>query len=215
MRATARRFTADLTPMFAGPSTDAEGNHRPGHSDGSRPSTSAIHLRSHPEILSLGPLPPDLRPPFARGGRLVEAGCGTARNLLQIARRYPKVRLYSLDISGEMLRSAHETTRRTGLQVKLVQAGAEDLRPELFGQPENFDRIVFSYSLSMISKWDQVLNRAAAAFEASGAYSYRGFWRFDRARKDRQIPLEDMASPLPCFSAIRASADIRIGQKHC
>ncbi|MDX5362176.1 MAG: class I SAM-dependent methyltransferase, partial [Alphaproteobacteria bacterium] len=40
-------------------------------------------------------------------GRLLEVGCGTGRNLLAAHRRYPEARLYGLDISAQMLASAH------------------------------------------------------------------------------------------------------------
>ena len=40
------------------------------------------------------------------GQRLVEIGCGTARNLIAIARRYPEARLFGLDASAEMLETA-------------------------------------------------------------------------------------------------------------
>ena len=34
----------------------------------------------------------------------LEIGCGTARNLIKAARRYPAARLYGLDVSEAMLR---------------------------------------------------------------------------------------------------------------
>src|SRR5687767_7337903 len=40
----------------------------------------------------------------------VEIGCGTARNLILMAKRYPGARLFGLDASGEMLRTAAEAT---------------------------------------------------------------------------------------------------------
>jgi S-adenosylmethionine-diacylgycerolhomoserine-N-methlytransferase len=40
------------------------------------------------------------------GERLVEVGCGTARNLVRIARLYPDAELFGLDASQEMLKSA-------------------------------------------------------------------------------------------------------------
>ena len=50
------------------------------------------------------------------GESLVEIGCGTARNLIAIARAYPGVRLYGLDASSAMLETARAQIRqgRTG-----------------------------------------------------------------------------------------------------
>jgi len=39
----------------------------------------------------------ELRPPM--GGTVLEIGCGTGRNLILAARRYPSARLYGFDIS--------------------------------------------------------------------------------------------------------------------
>jgi S-adenosylmethionine-diacylgycerolhomoserine-N-methlytransferase len=104
------------------------------------------------------------------GARIVEIGCGTARNLIQIARRYPNVRLFGLDASAEMLRTADAAIGRAGLhdRVKLVQAYAEDLTPSLFGESAPFDDAVFSYSLSMIPDWKQALRSASAALGSDG-----------------------------------------------
>lgn len=108
----------------------------------------------------------DLKP----GERLIEVGCGTARNLIAIARRYPGARLYGLDASREMLKTAEQAIARAGLsgRIKLIQAYAETLSPALFGEEEPFDRAVFSYSLSMIPDWRQALKAANAALGPNG-----------------------------------------------
>ena len=41
-----------------------------------------------------------------KGGTVLEAACGTGRNLKRVAHRYPDARLYGFDISREMLVSA-------------------------------------------------------------------------------------------------------------
>ena len=104
------------------------------------------------------------------GARIVEVGCGTARNLIAMARRYPSARLFGLDASAEMLRTAEAAIGRAGLKdrIKLVQAYAEDLKPEAFGETEPFDEAVFSYSLSMIPDWKQALRSASGALRESG-----------------------------------------------
>ena len=102
------------------------------------------------------------------GDRLVEVGCGTARNLIRIARRYPQAHLFGLDASLEMLKTAGEAVRRAGLQtrIRLVHGYAEDLSPAMFGQCQAFDACVFSYSLSMIPDWKRALTSASAALSA-------------------------------------------------
>lgn len=102
--------------------------------------------------------------------RVIEVGCGTARNLIKIAAAYPTVRLYGLDASAAMLATAEKAIARARLtgRIKLVQAYAEDLSPGLFGEGAPFDEIVFSYSLSMIPDWKQALKSAQAALSPDG-----------------------------------------------
>jgi S-adenosylmethionine-diacylgycerolhomoserine-N-methlytransferase len=97
----------------------------------------------------------ELRP----GDRAVEIGCGTARNLIAIARRYPGAQLFGIDASGEMLVTAADAVRRAGVSARiLLKRGlAEEMSPELFGQSRRFDAVIFSYSLSMIPDWRAAL----------------------------------------------------------
>jgi S-adenosylmethionine-diacylgycerolhomoserine-N-methlytransferase len=109
----------------------------------------------------------DLKP----GDRLVEIGCGTARNLVKIARRYPQAKLFGLDASSEMLKSANAAVARAGLsdQIVLAQGFAEALSPAMFGEDQPFDVALFSYSLSMIPDWKQALTSAGANLAAGGS----------------------------------------------
>jgi S-adenosylmethionine-diacylgycerolhomoserine-N-methlytransferase len=99
---------------------------------------------------------------LAPGARLVEVGCGTARNLVRIARRYPEAKLFGVDASAEMLRTASHALARAGLssEVRLAHGRAEALSPAMFGEAEPFDAILFSYSLSMIPDWKRALSAA-------------------------------------------------------
>lgn len=108
----------------------------------------------------------DLRP----GARAVEIGCGTARNLIAIARRYPGARLFGLDASQAMLETAKRTVARAGLsdRVTLVHGYAEELSPALFGESDPFDCAIFSYSLSMIPDWRRALRAASTALAEDG-----------------------------------------------
>ena len=68
----------------------------------------------------------------------MEIGCGTARNLIAIARRYPEARLYGLDASAEMLETAQATIGEAGLEdrVVLLQGWPKTFAPEAFGAAE-------------------------------------------------------------------------------
>jgi len=103
------------------------------------------------------------------GASLVEVGCGTARNLIAIAKAYPGTRLYGLDASEAMLESARMAVRRAGLDhcIILRQGLAEDFTPAQFGV-ESFENVLFSYSLSMIPDWRGALAAGSAALSSSG-----------------------------------------------
>lgn len=107
---------------------------------------------------------------LAPGERVVEIGCGTARNLIAMARRYPRARFYGLDASHEMLKTAEIHVARAGLadRIVLAQGYAERLTPDVFGLAQPFDRAIFSYSLSMIPDWRAALEAARAAISARG-----------------------------------------------
>lgn len=107
---------------------------------------------------------------MAPGQSLLEIGCGTGRNLAAIGRRYRHARLFGLDISSEMLKSADATLKRRGLDGRTVlrKADATDFdAARLFGVGE-FDRIVFSYTLSMIPGWERALDAGVGALARGG-----------------------------------------------
>ena len=108
----------------------------------------------------------DLQP----GQSLVEIGCGTARNLIAIAHRYPGAQLFGLDASAAMLETARNHVAHAGLadRITLIHAYAEALEPKLFGRTEGFDAAIFPYSLSMIPDWRGALSAANAALAPGG-----------------------------------------------
>ena len=96
------------------------------------------------------------------GGRVLEIGCGTARNLVAAARAWPDAQFFGIDISAEMLDTARQVIARAQLahRIELARADATSFDPAwLFGVP-GFSRIFFSYSLSMIPDWRAALAQA-------------------------------------------------------
>jgi S-adenosylmethionine-diacylgycerolhomoserine-N-methlytransferase len=109
-----------------------------------------------------------LKPP--PGGHVLEIGCGTARNLIAVARLYPDVACYGADVSRRMLETARASVARAGLAGRIVlgEGDAADFDPRrLFGRAE-FDRVFFSYSLSMIPPWPRALENAASLLAEGG-----------------------------------------------
>ena len=99
---------------------------------------------------------------MAEGDSVLEVACGTGRNLAAIGRAHPQARLCGFDISSEMLLTARRNLDRAGMGTRatLAQGDATAFDPQaLFGVPA-FDRVVISYSLSMIPDWHAALAQA-------------------------------------------------------
>ncbi|GLS41375.1 O-methyltransferase [Mesorhizobium tianshanense] len=104
-------------------------------------------------------------------GTVLELGCGTGRNIVLAARRYPAARFFGLDISAEMLETASAAMIREGLsgRVALARGDATDFDAKALFSVENFDRIFVSYSLSMIPGWERTVSAALAALSPGGS----------------------------------------------
>jgi S-adenosylmethionine-diacylgycerolhomoserine-N-methlytransferase len=125
--------------------------------------TRKYYLLGRDQMLASLDVPP--------GGSVLELGCGTGRNIVLAARRYPDARFFGLDISSEMLVTASAAIAREGISrgVTLAQgdATAFDAR-KLFGKTA-FDRVFISYSLSMIPGWEKTIAAALAVLEPGGS----------------------------------------------
>lgn len=113
----------------------------------------------------------------------VEVGCGTARNLIKLARRPAPGLLYGLDASHEMLETAAASIVRSGVArggrapIVLRQGLAEELDArKMFGREAAFDTVFFSYCLSMVPTWPGALEAALANLRPGGTLLIVDFW---------------------------------------
>ncbi len=110
-----------------------------------------------------------LKPP--PGGTILEVGCGTGRNLILAARRYPDTKLYGFDISSVMLYTARASIARAGLSDRITVALGDATNFDasvLFGRPA-FDRVFVSYAVSMIPPWREALPQSLKAVAPGGS----------------------------------------------
>ena len=122
----------------------------------------------------------DLRIPDA--GRVLVVGCGTGRNLIVAARRNPQALFYGLDISRQMLSTAEVAARRAGVAGRTftVEGDAETFHAKSAFGVAGFDRILMSYSLSMIPNWQRALSQCALQLAPQGEIHIVDFGQMER-----------------------------------
>lgn len=127
--------------------------------------TRKYYLLGRDRTLGAMALPP--------GARALEIGCGTGRNLLRLAALYPDRHLVGVDASAAMLETAARRIAAAGLErrIRLFHCLAENFR-----DPQGFDAVLFSYSLSMMPSWAAALDRALAHLRPGGALHAVDFW---------------------------------------
>jgi len=117
------------------------------------------------------------------GSATLEVGCGTARNLIRLAKRPEAGALFGLDASHEMLETAAASIERSGVDrgqrqpIVLRQGLAEQLDARrMFGRDAPFDTIYFSYCLSMVPTWPGAIEAALANLKPGGEMLIVDFW---------------------------------------
>ena len=105
----------------------------------------------------------------ARGGRLLEVGCGTGRNFPYIQELLgPEGRLVGFDYTEEMLSSAAELVRREGWSnVELIQGDATEL--DVGSEP--FDGVLVALAMSVMPDHVAVIRRCQEVLRPGGALS--------------------------------------------
>ena len=110
----------------------------------------------------------ELAPP--PGGTVLEIGCGTGRNLILAAKRYPQARFYGFDISSEMLKTARANIAAAGLsnRVMVAEGDATNFDVQAMFSIPAVDRAFISYAVSMIPPWRNVPAASLLAVKPGG-----------------------------------------------
>lgn len=96
--------------------------------------------------------------------RILEVGCGTGKNLVALARKFPAAEIAGLDLSRAMLELAGEKVAPFGERIRLLhRAYAAPL-----AEAAPCDLILFSYALSMFNPGFEAAIAAAHADLAPG-----------------------------------------------
>lgn len=105
------------------------------------------------------------------GEYVCEVGCGTARNLIKTADKYPKGVFFGLDASEEILKTAQSNLVHSQMneKISLKQSYSQSFDPKvLFGLEQPMDKIIFSYALSIIPPWPESLDHALELLPSGG-----------------------------------------------
>lgn len=121
-----------------------------------------------------------LAPPA--GGAVLEAGCGTGRNLIVAARRWPDARFYGVDISEAMLETARTNVAKAGLsdRITFAQGDATAFDAQAMFGRATFDRVFQSYTLSMIPDWRGAIREATGKLAPGGRLDIVDFGQQER-----------------------------------
>jgi len=119
---------------------------------------------------------------LAPGGSVCEIGCGTGRNLIQTARRYPNTHLFGIDASRQMLKTAEANAGKTPYDIRFAHGFAETVNLSAFecAPSAGFDVVMFPYSLSMIPDWQGALANAGTLLADGGRLHVVDFGTMDR-----------------------------------
>lgn len=113
------------------------------------------------------------------GETVLEVGCGTGRNLIILAEKYPATRFYGLDAAEVMLETAQAKidAKKLTEHITLKRELAEDLDyRKTFNLDEPLDTIFFSYSITMIPTWREAIKAALESLKFGRSIYIVDFW---------------------------------------
>lgn len=142
--------------------------------------------------------------------RILEVGCGTGRNLAQLACMFPHAELTGIDLSEPMLAKATRRLSSFAKRVRLVnEAYAQPL-----GGSTGFDLIIASYALSMFNPgWEHAIETAATDLRPGGIvavvdFSHTGARWFEQWMRRNHVLMQNHLWPV-LHSTFRPLQDTR------
>ncbi len=130
--------------------------------------------------------------------RILEVGCGTGKNMVNLLRQFPNAHVSGVDLSATMLEMAGPKLVPFGARAQLLHRAYDaPLRP-----PGGYDLILFSYALTMFNPGFQTAIEAAHADLAPGGliavvdfHDTRNAW-FERWMGVNHVRMNGQLQPL-------------------
>ena len=158
---------------------------------------------------------------------ILEVGCGTGNNLVQLASRFPQAQITGVDVSADMLRIARHKF-------------ADNKRVTLLNQPypsarsarKKYDLVLFSYALTMFNPgWEAAIEAAVDDLTAGGVLAVVDFHLtplkfFQRWMRINHVHMDGHLLPFLLKHTLEAEFEVRsaygglwqyvifIGRKH-
>ncbi len=109
---------------------------------------------------------------------VLEVGCGTARNLIILAKKYPNTNFFGLDASSEMIKTSQGKVDTKNIKnINLKVALADDFEHQkTFNLSRQFDTIYYSYSISMIPTWKESIANGLANLKSGRSFYIVDFY---------------------------------------
>ena len=96
---------------------------------------------------------------------ILEVGCGTGKNIVSLARRFPNAKVTGVDLSEVMLEVAKKKAIEFGDRVQLLHRSYD--RP--LSEPGQYDLVLFSYALTMFNPgWETAIEAASKDLAPGG-----------------------------------------------
>jgi S-adenosylmethionine-diacylgycerolhomoserine-N-methlytransferase len=130
---------------------------------------------------------------------ILEVGCGTGYNLINLAKRFPNAKLTGLDVSTDMVELSKKNTLAFGERVNVLE------QPYTLGDTAwngQLDLVLFSYSLTMINPhWKDLILQAKADLKPGGYvavtdfHDSRNLW-FKKHMANNHVRMDSHLTPL-------------------
>lgn len=130
---------------------------------------------------------------------ILEVGCGTGYNLINLAKRFPNAKLTGLDVSTDMVELSKKNTLAFGERVNVIE------QPYTLGDTAwngQLDLVLFSYSLTMINpQWKDLILQAKADLKPGGYvavtdfHDSRNLW-FKKHMANNHVRMDSHLTPL-------------------